>query len=471
MATSSLLRDGTILSDRYRIIKQIGRGGFGRTYLAEDTYRYNEYCVLKEFSPQVSGDREVQKAEALFEREAGILYKLKHDQIPRFEALLRTRIEGKKALFLVQQYIPGQTYWDLLKNRGTFSQSEITELLMELLPVLEYIHSQNLIHRDISPDNLIRRTYDGKPVLIDFGCVKLAANAVSQSSGQSVTLIGKKGYSPEEQMLSGRAFPNSDLYSLAATILVLLTGKSPEELYNSREGKWNWESQVEISSAKVRILNKMLAYRPRDRYKSATEVKEALNKEQSFAVADFISRLRTLIVAPKDSTTKNSSPATSSYKSNIARLKNSLVSNLSKIKTEVVKISTTVDNLPYIRNHNIYRWQWVLIIIGVLTLPGIASFSVVKLRLLANDYQETVDNTGVSVREETQQKNIYQRIQALELDSSDFYTQVDRIFYRQYPELKGLILTENAEHTKYRKIWYEIAENLLDQQEQKSSSL
>ena len=482
MATSSLLRDGTILSDRYQIVRQIGQGGFGRTYLAEDIHRYDEYCVLKEFAPQVTSDCDSQKAEALFEREAGILYQLKHDQIPRFEALLRTRVEGKRSLFLVQQHIPGDTYWDLLKNRGTFSQSEVTELLIELLPVLEYIHSQNLIHRDISPDNLIRRASDGKPVLIDFGCVKLAANAVSQSSGQSITLIGKKGYSPEEQMSQGKAFPSSDLYSLAATILVLLTGKLPDELYDSREGTWHWESKVVISSTLVRILNKMLAYHPRDRYPLSGDIRKALNKEQNFAVADFISRLRTLIVAPRDSNTANSSTSTTSYQNNIARLPSTFNSHLTKskqakpsqdgvawtkIKTQVVKISSKVNNLPYIREQNIRPWQWALIIIGVITLPGIASFSVIKFGLLANNSQETLTTPKVSNQEQRQQKNIYQRIQALQLDSSAFYAQVDRIFYRQYPDLKGVKLTENIEHIKYRKIWYDIAENLLEQHEKK----
>ena len=115
--TSALLRDGTILNDRYRVIRQIGRGGFGRTYLAEDTQRYREKCVLKEFAPQVESDRSLRKAEELFTREAGILYKLKHDQIPRFEALLKTRVDGKDCLFLVQEYIDGDSYWDFAQTR------------------------------------------------------------------------------------------------------------------------------------------------------------------------------------------------------------------------------------------------------------------------------------------------------------------------------------------------------------------
>ena len=193
----SALRDGVILNNRYRIVKQIGRGGFGRAYLAEDTHRYRELCVLKEFAPQVESDRELRQAEDLFEREAGILYKLSHKQIPKFEALLRTRIDGRRSLFLVQEYVEGQSYLQLLKRQGKLTETEVTKMIWELLPVLDYIHASKLIHRDISPDNLIRRDLDDRTVLIDFGCVKIAANAVSRTTGHSITIIGKKGYSPD----------------------------------------------------------------------------------------------------------------------------------------------------------------------------------------------------------------------------------------------------------------------------------
>ena len=168
-SATSALRDGVILNNRYRIVKQIGRGGFGRAYLAEDTQRYRELCVLKEFAPQVDHDDELRQAEDLFEREAGILYRLNHHQIPRFEALLKTRIDGRRSLFLVQEYILGESYWELLQRRGRLSEAEVIEMIRDILPVLDYIHESELIHRDISPDNLILRDHDRKPVLIDFG--------------------------------------------------------------------------------------------------------------------------------------------------------------------------------------------------------------------------------------------------------------------------------------------------------------
>jgi serine/threonine protein kinase, bacterial len=152
---------GMVMGGRYRIVRELGHGGFGRTYLSEDLNRFNESCVLKEFAPQVQGTYALQKAEELFEREAGILYKLQHAQIPRFREMFRVKQGNKGGLFLVQDYVIGQTYHALLegcKRQGVrFSEVEVTQLLLQLLPVLEYIHSLGVIHRDISPDNLILR--------------------------------------------------------------------------------------------------------------------------------------------------------------------------------------------------------------------------------------------------------------------------------------------------------------------------
>lgn len=459
--SSALLRDGTILNDRYRIIRQIGRGGFGRTYLAEDTHRYREKCVLKEFAPQVESDRDLRKAEELFEREAGILYQLKHEQIPKFEALLRTRVDGgKESLFLVQEYIDGDNYWELLQRGGKFSDKEVTRLLLELLPVLEYIHSQGLIHRDISPDNLIRRNSDGKPILIDFGCVKVAANAVSKSTGQWITLIGKKGYAPEEQMRKGLAYASSDLYSLAVTVIVLLTDKQPDELYNSHRGDWLWQKEVRVSSHLTKILEKMLAYNPRDRYESAAKVRQALEKESLSPISSIISHIRTLVVAPGDGETHNRS-----FSSN--KVISRLHSNFLRISTRTLTLSRRVSRLTAVsKNNKSSLWRLVLISMGVLLIPGILTFILTRGLLFSSDNSQfnPFSSNSLSQTEQDRQKEIYQRIQALNLDPAVFYERVDRLFYERYPQLKGIQLTDRGEHLRYREIWYEIANRLLDRQ-------
>ncbi|MBD2244069.1 serine/threonine-protein kinase [Nostoc sp. FACHB-888] len=286
---SSSIQPGLTLSDRYVIVRQIGQGGFGRTYLAEDVNRFRELCVLKEFSPQVQTPYVVEKAEELFKREASVLYKLQHPQIPRFRELLRMNLGGKEYLFLVQDYVEGETYNSLLNARLQqglrFTETEIRQLLQQILPVLEYIHSIGVIHRDISPDNLMLRTVDKLPVLIDFGGVKqVVATVASQyyqpgvvASSPSPTLLGKIGFAPPEQMQTGLVSPHSDLYAMAATMLVLLTGKQPQELIDTYNLTWQWRREVSLSPILAQVLDKMLSARPSDRYQSARQILEVLN--------------------------------------------------------------------------------------------------------------------------------------------------------------------------------------------------
>lgn len=269
---------GTILQNRYRVLSILGQGGFGRTYLAEDQGRFNERCALKELTPAQGGAYALDKSRELFQREAQILYQIQHPQIPQF----RANFEQDQRLFLVQDYVEGQTYRALLDQRkaqGTaFSEAEVLQLLRQLLPVLAYIHGQGIIHRDIAPDNIILRQKDSKPVLIDFGVVKeLATRFQSMTTGiVQPTTVGKPGYAPSEQMQTGKAYPSSDLYSLAVTAVVLLTGREPQELFDDSTMTWYWQRWVTVNPNFAQVLNKMLSYRPGDRYQSAGEVLQAL---------------------------------------------------------------------------------------------------------------------------------------------------------------------------------------------------
>jgi serine/threonine protein kinase, bacterial len=285
------IQAGLTLSDRYVIVRLLGQGGFGRTYLAEDINRFREPCVLKEFSPQVQTPYVVQKAEELFQREASVLYKLQHPQIPKFRELLHINLQGKEYLFLVQDHVDGETYNSLLNSRKQqglrFTEIEVRQLLQQILPVLEYIHSVGVIHRDISPDNLMLRNADQLPVLIDFGGVKqVAATVASQyyqtgamASPTPATLLGKIGFAPPEQMQTGVVSPHSDLYALAVTMLVLLTGKQPQELIDTYNLSWQWRREVSISPALGQIIDRMLSPLASDRYQSARQVLQALNPQ------------------------------------------------------------------------------------------------------------------------------------------------------------------------------------------------
>lgn len=259
---------GELINNRYQIQKVLGQGGFGRTYLAFDTHRFGESCVLKEFVVWGTAEDIAQKARELFEREAKVLYNLNHPQIPKFLAWFAEN----ERLFIVLEYIDGKTYFQLFQERlshqnQAFSEAEVIQWLMDLLPVLDYLHGQKIIHRDVSLDNLMLPNDQFKPVLIDFGLVK---EKVSQiwSIG---TVSGKIGYAPPEQLRIGNSYPSSDLYALGVCAIVLLTGKMPCLLMDESL-EWQWRSYVNISDSLASILDKMLAEKPTERYQSAKEI-------------------------------------------------------------------------------------------------------------------------------------------------------------------------------------------------------
>ena len=269
---------GTILQNRYRVTKLLGIGGFGRTYLAEERDRFNELCVIKEFNPSDIGIEVLEKSKELFHREAAVLYKIQHPQIPKF----RAAFEQAKRLFLVQDFADGRTYAALLEERleqgKTFSEAEVIEFLQQILPVLEYVHSQGIIHRDISLDNIILRDRDRLPILIDFGVVKAGlAKLPSSQQLTNATTVGKLGYAPNEQLQTGQVSANSDLYALAVSVVVMMTGRKPEKLLDESTMTWRWHQWLpSITPWFAKVLNRMLSLRPNNRYQSASEVIQAL---------------------------------------------------------------------------------------------------------------------------------------------------------------------------------------------------
>lgn len=273
---------GFVLKGRYAVRSTIGQGGMGRTYLAQDLERFNETCVLKEFIPPQDSQEVSEKAKELFRREASVLYQIRHPQVPEF----RATFESEGRLLLVQDYVEGKNYRNLLLDRlkvgQTFSENEIFALMQQLLPVLSYLHGHNIIHRDISPENLMLRSQDNLPVLIDFGVVQeTTAKLNSQMGIPASTVAGKAGYAPPEQLQSGNAYANSDLYALAVTSIVLLTGREPSELFDSINLAWNWQQFANVNPAFARVINQMLSYKPTNRYRSADEVSQAMQVAQA----------------------------------------------------------------------------------------------------------------------------------------------------------------------------------------------
>jgi serine/threonine protein kinase len=275
---------GTMLQKRYRVTKVLGQGGFGRTYLSQDTACFDELCVLKEFSPNDRGKDAMKKSQELFQREAKVLYQIDHPQIPKF----RANFEEQKRLFLVQEYAEGKTVsktlTERLKGNQTFTEAEAIAFLTQMLPILGYIHNIGIIHRDISPDNIIFRERDNLPVLIDFGVVKAGVTQLEACTEiHQGTTVGKAGYAPTEQLQTGESYANSDLYALAVTIVVMMTGRKPESLVDKSTMTWKWHQWVpNLTPQFAKILNKMLARVPANRYQSATEVLQAIRANSDY---------------------------------------------------------------------------------------------------------------------------------------------------------------------------------------------
>ncbi|WP_341732904.1 serine/threonine-protein kinase [Microcoleus sp. EPA2] len=448
---------GITLGNHYRIVRELGHGGFGRTYLAEDAHRFNEPCVLKEFAPQVQGSYALQKSEELFEREAGVLYKLKHNQIPNFRELFRVNISDRGYLFLVQDYVPGQTYRFLLdarKRQGLrFIEAEVNQLLIQLLPVLEYTHALGVIHRDISPDNLILRLSDGMPVLIDFGGVKqVAATAESlfaetNSTPAPATRIGKLGYAPAEQMQMGIVYPHSDLYALAATVLVLLTGKEPHQLLDSHTLNWHWRSECSVSPNLALVLDKMLAHGPSDRYSSAREVMQALSGNPPSW--------------PHSQPTPTPTfPATQAPP------------ELQPIPIVPPKLPGVPVSMTNIRSQEkLPAWKMALLVVAVLSsMGGLGWFAGNYLLNLQSKVQKIPVATGPKQQQEDALRDRFQKLEIDDRFYNGYVSLVDETFYAKYPELGGRLLKEGEGDRTWRERWQKIGDELLDKLENISSN-
>ncbi len=266
-----------LLNNRYSVIQQLGQGGFGTTYLGEDTHLPSRpRCVVKELKPQ--GGIDLNLAQERFAREAVMLEQLGqgHPQIPQLFAYFQ---EAEK-FYLVQEYIAGKTLAAKVATEGPYSEADAIALLLQTLPILSYIHSQGVIHRDIKPDNIIERKSNGKPVLIDFGAVKETLGGdLDPTSVAPTIIIGTAGFMAAEQA-AGRPMFASDLYSLAMTVIYLLTQASPQSLPSDpHTGQIQWRQKaanLNLSPALREILDRAIAPPGRDRFRTADEMLRAV---------------------------------------------------------------------------------------------------------------------------------------------------------------------------------------------------
>ena len=266
---------GQILDGRYQVVRNLGEGGFSKTFLAEDTRRPGHpICVVKHLQPARTDPNFLTVARRLFHSEAEALEKLgHHDQIPRLLAFF----EQQQEFYLIQEFVPGASLAQALASGQPWPEAQVRVLLRELLQTLAFIHRQGVIHRDIKPENIIRRQSDNKYILVDFGSVKqISSQTLLQNDQMTGTVIvGTPGYMAGEQG-QGKPRPSSDLYALGIVAIQALTGRHPSKLQEDEYGELIWQKQANISPQLATVLTKMVRYYFKVRYQSAEEVLQAL---------------------------------------------------------------------------------------------------------------------------------------------------------------------------------------------------
>jgi serine/threonine protein kinase len=260
---------GKTINEQYKIIYLLGGGGFGRAYLAQDIKSSTKlWCVVKQFQPSINPINPVnlETAKRLFYTEAEALKILgKHDRIPQ----LLNFFEEEKQLYLVEDFVEGYEFSEELEN-SRFSEKQIYNFLLDILEIIKFIQDNNVIHRDISPDNLVKRKLDNKLVLIDFGAVKQVLIDSNGRRRQTKTIIiGKEDYMPDEQA-NGRPGFYSDVYAVGVIGIQACIGNIPSRDYET--GEIIWRNMAHISPELADILDRMTSCYFKHRYQSASEV-------------------------------------------------------------------------------------------------------------------------------------------------------------------------------------------------------
>src|ERR671933_658280 len=287
------------LGGRYKVIEELGAGGFGKTFLAEDLHLPGHpRCVVKQLKPKTQDPKSFAMARRLFDREAEVLYQLgNHDQIPR----LLAHFEDNEEFYLAQEFIEGEPLTQELVKGQPWTEAQVIDLLQDMLQVLFFVHEQQVIHRDLKPPNLIRRHCDRKIVLIDFGAVKqVSTQVVNPETGETnLTIsIGTKGYMPNEQLAGNPRF-SSDVYAVGMLGIQALSGVHPKRMGEDPEtGEIVWrEHAPHVSPELASILDQMVRYDFRDRYSTAADALAALqslldSRQDSLSLTSGLSEAR-----------------------------------------------------------------------------------------------------------------------------------------------------------------------------------
>ena len=280
---------GQLIAERYRLEAALSRGGQGVLWRASDQLAGGAPMVLRQLAP---GPQQ-QARRQVWGRLQGVL----HPQVPRFGA----PIEAAGDLWLPREWQEGRTYADLQAARSqrqlVFGAGEVVLLLRQLLPVLAVLHSQDLIHGDLTPANLLRRERDGLPVLLDFGLVRGSGAATAVGAAMAGVT---PGYGPPELVAGAPAEPLMDLYGLGVVALVLLSGEEPAALLDPVSLAWRWPASLDAEPALAAALGRLLAEDPAQRFASAGQALAAIQQLAMPESTGPVARAdRTVVLVPQ----------------------------------------------------------------------------------------------------------------------------------------------------------------------------
>ncbi|NEN97128.1 MAG: hypothetical protein F6K50_16795 [Moorea sp. SIO3I7] len=300
----------------------------------------------------------------------------------------------------------------------------------------------------------------------------MVTTAIVQSTGHVIgTQVGKRGYSPDEQLRYGKADATSDLYALAVTALVLLTGKQPLDLYDSYHATWLWQ-EITISPSFKSVLAKMLANLPKERYQSAQDVSEALetvipqpvSSQQPTKLPNNLPTKQ-----PNNLPTKLPNKQPNTLFTQIATLVAAPGQTIKTTFTAVLNRKQQSTNRE-LKFFGLSMSIALLVVFGTVAVArgGFTTPKLPKISWKLPSIPSLPSQSSVSNTEQQRQKQIYQRCLDLNIDPGTFYQKVDQFFYSTYPQLKGKTLSDKQEDVQFRAAWYQIAEDLLDNLEQEA---
>jgi serine/threonine-protein kinase len=480
---------GTLIQNRYRLVGAAGEGQFGQTYLARDLARFNELCVLKEFIPVQTDPVALEALKQQFNQRASALFAVEHPQLPH----LRPMIAQEQRLYWVREYIEGKSYGVLLDDRKangqTFSELKVMELLVQVLPVLSYLHERGVVHRNLSPDTIILRQKDQLPVLISIGLVFDLVARLQLHPVSPMAIPKGFRYAPPEQRQTGRIYSNCDLYALGMTAVVLLSGKEPEDLYDDRSQICRWEHQVRVHPKFARVLRQMLQPNPQKRFSSAKQVMQVLEPlleaalrsrsspaEQSQSTSE---RQAQPVSHPQPASHTPDAPATEAI--SITPVQPATKPRKPK-KRRTIKLPISRDTLASIA---------LFLGLGLLgaSVAWRILFSVRPERVPSSSPSPTIANVPKSEvslpppssnpnsasspspspefsdRPQVSSEALRDRLLQLGINFDFFSSLVDEAFYAQYPQLQNLRLDSTVEQAQFQTEWNKIASSLMDKLE------